>query len=351
MCRSGAITKRRVTIHDIARMAEVSAGTVSRVVNSREGVGASTRERVLALIEEQGYQASFFAQNLAAQRAQAIGLVFPLLASELVIHPVFPALLGAVGDTAGMAGFSLSLVTVPESGRNERVLAEVSRGRVDGVLLPDVRTGDDLVDQLAERGFPTVVVGHRDERLPWVDCDHDQAVFELTSRLIAAGHERIAFLNGPLELGACILRQEGYRRALAAADVPWTAEFELEGPFSPKHGFESLSDLLGSPLSSRPTAVVAASDVIAAGAYEAARQHRLRIPQNLAVTGYDDQALAAHLAPALTTVRMPIPDMGRVATQMLLRLIDGEEVRPPSLVLPTEIVPRESSGSGGRWIF
>jgi LacI family transcriptional regulator len=320
-------------------------------VNGRDGVGAATRARVLSLIDEQGYRASFFAQNLAAQRAQAIGVVFPLLASELVIHPVFPELLGAVGDAAGDAGYSLSLVTAPERDRNDQVLDEVSRGRLDGVLLPDVRAGDDLIDQLAEREFPTVVVGHRADQVAWVDCDHDQAAFELATLLIETGHERIAFLNGPSELMACELRRIGYRRALEAAGLPWRAELEREGTFSAKHGFEALVDLLAQPKRGRPTAVVAASDLIAAGAYQAARSQRLRVPEDLAITGFDDQPVAAHLQPPLTSVRMPIAEMGRFATYVLLRLIEGEDVRPRSLVLPTEIVLRESSGSGARWIF
>jgi DNA-binding LacI/PurR family transcriptional regulator len=304
------------------------------------------------VIDEQGYRASFFAQNLAAQRAHAIGVVFPLLASELVIHPIFPELLGAVGDAAGDAGYSLSLVTAPERDRYDQVLEEVSRGRLDGVLLPDVRAGDDLLDQLAEREFPTVVVGHRADQVAWVDCDHDQASFELTTLLIESGHERIAFLNGPPELMACELRRAGYRRALEEAGLPLRTELERDGTFSAKHGFEALADLLGhSKRDCCPTAVVAASDLIAAGAYQAARSQRLRVPEDVAITGFDDQSVAAHLQPPLTTVRMPIAEMGRFATDVLLRLIEGEDVSPRSLVLPTEIVLRESSGSGGRWIF
>jgi DNA-binding LacI/PurR family transcriptional regulator len=332
-------------------LAGVSAGTVSRVVNGRDGVGSNTRERVLTLIDEKGYRASFFAQNLAGQRAQAIGVVFPLLASELVIHPVFPELLGAVGDAASEAGYSLSLVTAPERDRNDHVLEEVSRGRLDGVLLPDVRAGDDLLDQLAEREFPTVVVGHRAEQVAWVDCDHDQASFELTTLLIETGHDQIAFLNGPPELMACQLRHAGYRRALETAGLPMRTELEREGTFSAKHGFDALSELLEQTNRDRPTAVVAASDLIAAGAYQAARAQRLRVPEDVAITGFDDQPVAAHLQPPLTTVRMPLAEMGRFATEVLLRLIDGEDVRPRSLVLPTEIVLRESSGTGARWIF
>jgi LacI family transcriptional regulator len=318
-------------------------------VNEQDGVGAPTRERVLRLIAEHGYQASFFAQNLATGNAYALGIVFPILASELVIHPVFPQLLGAVGDAAGEAGYTLSLISVPAGTRDDRVLAEVSRGRIDGVLLPDVRRGDKLLEALVERDFPTVVVGHRDERVAWVDSDHDEAVFQLTLQLLDAGHERIALVNGPDELSACSLRQRGFRRAFESRGSAADPELEVNGEFSADFGLNALTEMLGRPL--RPTAVVAGSDLIAAGCIEAIRARKLRIPEDVALTGFDDQPLASHTSPALTTVRVPISEMGRTAVEMLLRLVGGEPLRPRSLVLPSEIVVRESSGTGERVIF
>lgn len=332
-------------------MAGVSPGTVSRVVNEREGVGRETRERVLALIAQQGYQVSFFAKNLATKQAYAIGVVFPVLPSELVIHPVFPELLGAVGDVVGEADYSLMLLSVPAEDRNDRVLAEVTRGRLDGLILTDVRVGDDLLDRLVERQFPTAVVGHRDDRVLWVDCDHDQAIFELTAQLIESGHRQIALINGPIDLSVCILRRDGYRRALEQYGLPHRVELERTGLFTARHGFESLQDLLEAPVEVRPTAVVAASDVIAVGCLDAARARRLRVPHDIVVTGFDDQPLAAYVQPSLTTARMPIGEMGRNAADSLLRLIEGEDVRPRSLVLPTELVVRESSGAKRRLIF
>lgn len=323
------------------------------MINGRDGVGEATRERILRLIDEQGFRASFFAQNLAAQRSFAVGIVFPLLASELVVHPVFPELLGAVGDSLSASGYTLSLVTAPAADRNERILRLVAGGRLDGVILPDVRVGDDIVARLAELRTPTVVIGHRveDDEAAWVDCDHDHAALELTSTLLEAGHERVALVNGPADLSACQLRREGYRRALAAAGVRASARLERSGPFSSQHGFAALSELFSLRQRERPTAVVAGSDLIAAGCLQAARAAGLRVPEEFALTGFDDQPLAAFLQPPLTTARMPIGEMGRAAAGLLQRLIEGENVRPRSLVLPTEIVVRESSGGHARWIF
>jgi LacI family transcriptional regulator len=338
-----------VTITDIAKLANVSPGTVSRVVNDQNGVGARTRERVLNLIAEHGYQASVSAQNLATGRAYALGIVFPIRPSELVIHPVFPQILGAVGDAASEAGYSLSLISVPEASRDDRVLSEISRGRIDGVLLPDVRRGDRLVDALIERDFPTVVIGHRDDRVAWVDGDHDEAVFQVTLQLLDAGHRRIALVNGPDDLSACVLRERGYRRALEARGVVVDPALQASGPFSAESGRKAVGSMLES--AERPDAVVAGSDLIAAGAIEAIRARQLRIPDDIAVTGFDDQPLASYLNPSLTTIRVPIGEMGRTAVEMLLRLVAGEEIRPRALVLPSEIVVRDSSGTGERVIF
>jgi LacI family transcriptional regulator len=340
-----------VTIHDIARLARVSPATVSKVLNNREGVGNETRARVRAVVEELDYRVSVVAQNLATRRSQAIGLVFPLLASELVMHPVLWQLIGAVGDVVSEQGYSLTLITVPALDRNQRVLGEVQAGRLDGIILPDVRAGDDIIERLAERDFPAVVVGSRDlvNGTAWVDCDHDQAVYELATLLLDEGHERVALMNGPEELSACALRRAGYQRALEAAGIGVREELLRTGPFDAEYGRTQLKELLDLPEGRRPTAIVAGSDLIAAGCLDAARDYGLQVPGDLALTGFDDQPLAAFLHPPLTTARMPITDMGRAAAEMLLRRIAGEEVRPASIVFPTEVVVRASSGSGGRW--
>ncbi len=339
---------KKLTIHDIARMASVSAGTVSRVINDQPGVGEQTRARIKAIIEEQGYQASFFARNLLARRSFAVGLVFSTAPSELFSHPVYPQLMGGIGDALGAASYTLTLITVPADEREERVLREVADGRLDGVILPDIRSGDTIVDALRDLETPTVLIGHRDAHsdTAWVDCDHDHAIAELTRHLIAVGHTHIGLVNGPEEFSACALRAAGYRAALTDAGL--TPRQEQPGSFSAEHGYRATLNLIDLPLAERPTAIVAASDVIAVGCIEAARSRGLRVPDDLAVTGFDDTMLARYSHPPLTTVSVPLTDMGHMAVHILFSIMQDKQARPRTMVLPGEVIVRPSSGVSRR---
>src|SRR5258708_22915969 len=210
---------KKLTIHDIAEMAHVSAGTVSRVLNNQPGVGAQTRANIQAIIQEQGYQASFFARNLLARQSFAIGLVFSGNASELFSHPIFPELLGAIGDALTSAGYTLTLITGVSPERNQRILREAAEGRIDGLILPDIHLGDTLVDDLLAQDTPTVVIGHREQHadVVWIDCDNDNPIFQLTRSLIQPGHQPLALVNGPSALSSRVLAAEGEHSALEAS--------------------------------------------------------------------------------------------------------------------------------------
>src|SRR6266852_3993613 len=295
---------KKLTIHGIAEMAHVSAGTVSRVLNNQPGVGAQTRANIQAIIQEQGYRASFFARNLLARQSFAIGLVFSGKASELFAHPIFPELLGAIGDSLTNAGYTLTLITGVSPERNQRILREAAEGRIDGV--------------------------------------HDYSIFQLTRSLIGEGHRRIALVNGPTDLSACVLRSAGYHKALQEAGLSISSTFERFGSFNAKHGYQSTLDLLRLPVGERPTAIVAGSDLIAVGCLEAAQTQGLHVPGDLAVTGFDDNILATFAHPPLTTVKMPLRDMGRTSVDILLQVIQGKRESSQPVILPCEIILRES---------
>lgn len=348
------MTSKRLTIHDIARLAGVSAGTVSRVINGQPGAGATTRARIQALVHEHGFTASFFARNLPSRRSFTAGLVFGSAASELIAHPIYPELLGAIGDALAELGYMLTLITVPSrEERRDRVLSEVTQGRLDGVILPDFRTDDEILEDLIDSRTPTVVIGHREpgNRVAWVDCDHEVAINQLTRMLLQAGHKRIGLVNGPLAFTACTLRAEGYRAALQEAGIRVSAALQRNGEFSSKHGYDSALELLGLHVTKRPTAIIAASDVIAAGCLDAAKARSVRVPEDLAITGFDNNILGRFTHPPLTTVRMPLAEMGRTAVQILMALVSGDLDHPQSVVLPTETVVRESSGGASRLLL
>jgi DNA-binding LacI/PurR family transcriptional regulator len=329
---------------DIALAAGVSKGTVSRVLNEREGVGEATRKRVLKLIAEAGYEASFLAQGLAGQRANTIAVVFPGNASGVFANPVYTELLGAVGDRAGESGYALNVVTLPSAETHDRIVRDVARGRVDGVILPAVREGDAVVDRLLEASAPMVLVGHRDDRrrVVWVDSDGDASLRKLTASLIEAGHKRLAFLDGPEEYMACRLRREGFERALADAGLEAVAV--TSGPFAFQYGHDETAALLKLARRRRPTAILAGSDLIAAGCLAGAREAGVDVPSELAITGYDDDRLAPVMSPPLTSVRMPMTEMGELAAKLVIDLVEGRRPARRTHVLESTLVLRESSG-------
>jgi LacI family transcriptional regulator len=329
------------TIYELAALAGTTATTVSRVMNRRDGVGAELRDRVLRIAREHGYEPSFHARNLAARRSFSLGVVFPLRASELVENPVYPELLGGIGDAFAEAGYVLSLLTATDGASAEQVRSLVRERRVDGLLFPAARCGDELVDWAVDEGVPTVLVGHRDERpdLCWVDCAGDAAVEILTGRLLVAGRRRLVFLNGPMEYSSVRLRLDGFRRAVADASAEAR---EASAEFTSESGYEAMRTILAEG-GEHPDAVVCVNDLVAAGALRALSEVGLSVPGDVAVTGFDDRFLAQWLSPALTTVKMPLTAMGRLGADMLVRLANRETVRERHVVLEAAIVERSST--------
>lgn len=341
----GDSSERKVTIHDIARQAGVSVATVSRVINQQPGVGAETRARLEALFAEVGYSASMQAQQLASGRSRLIGVVFPLEISQIVLHPVYPALLGAVGDAAAERGYAVLLATT--SGHLSQTVDVLSRHRVHGVILPAAGPDDPLLPALSELGAGTVLIGHRtdEQQFRWVDSDHDVAAYRLTRHLIERGRKRLVHLGGPAEVSACVLRARGFEQAVAEADsaiewarVEWTK-------FDSVQAAARARSILADP-SGPPDAIICGSDFIAAGVLMAARELGVAVPSELAVTGFDNLDLAAHTSPTLTSVKMPLKELGAAAVSLLLDY--PTQVSPRSVLLQTEILYRESTEASPR---
>jgi LacI family transcriptional regulator len=331
---------RKVTIHDIAKQARVSVATVSRVINQQPGVGAETRARLEALFAEVGYSASMQAQQLASGRSRLIGVVFPLEISQIVLHPVYPALLGAVGDAAAERGYAMLLATT--TGHLSQTIDVLARHRVHGVILPAAGPGDPLLPALSELGTAAVLIGHRTEetQFRWVDSDHDIASYRLTRHLIEQGRKRLLHLGGPAEISACVLRAQGFELAVAEADsaIEWARVESTK--FDPVQAAARARSILTDP-SGSPDAIICGSDFIAAGVLLAARELGVAVPNELAVTGFDNLDLAAHTSPALTSVRMPLKELGAAAVSLLLDY--PTSVSPRSVLLQTEILYREST--------
>ncbi|MEU0353791.1 LacI family DNA-binding transcriptional regulator [Streptomyces cyaneofuscatus] len=334
----------RPTLEEVAARAGVGRGTASRVINGSPRVSEATREAVEAAVAELGYVPNRAARALAGNRTDAIALVVPEPETRFFAEPYFSAIVRGVGAALADTDMQL-LLTLAGNDRERRRLAQyLTAHRVDGVLLVAVHADDPLPELLEQLGMPCVISGarHAAEPLASVDSDNFEGARAAVDHLISRGRRQIATITGRLEVYGAQRRLDGYRAALAAAGLPPDERLIAPADFTEEGGARAMRELLAR----RPQldAVFAASDVMAAGARQVLREADRRIPEDVALIGFDDSVVARHMHPALTSVRQPIEEMGRRMAQLLLEEIAGRvgEERP-TVVLPTELVIRDSS--------
>ncbi|MET7284391.1 LacI family DNA-binding transcriptional regulator [Streptomyces sp. NPDC005573] len=339
----------RPTLEEVAARAGVGRGTVSRVINGSPRVSDATRAAVEAAVEELGYVPNTAARALAANRTDSIALVVPEPETRFFAEPYFSDMLRGVGAELADTEMQLLLIFAGSDRERDRLAQYLAAHRVDGVLLVSVHADDPLPDLLAQLEIPAVISGPRSagETLTSVDSDNYGGGRSAVRHLVGRGRRRIAHITGRLDVYGAGRRVDGYRDALREAGLP-ADELLLEpGDFTEEGGHRAMTVLLAR----RPDldAVFAGSDVMAAGARKALREAGRRVPQDVALIGYDDSVVARHMDPPLTSVRQPIQEMGREMLRLLLADIAARTPAPPLLparrheVLATELVVRESS--------
>jgi len=341
------------TLEEVAKLAGVSRSTVSRVVNQHPNVRPEVRERVWEVIRQIGYQPHAAARSLATRRTRVIGLIIPQAVTTLFTDPYFPILIRGIADACNAHNYHLMLSLfshrrVQDSRAHQDLLyQQVLRSRyLDGVVVSSAPLDDPIFLRLLEDGVPFVLVGrYPHERASYVDVDNVVGARMAVEHLLKLGHERVATITGPLNMFAAQDRLEGYRQALAARGIPVDEDLIAEGDFTEGGGQAAMQRLLPR----RPTAVFAASDMMAVGALKVLREAGLRVPEDVAVVGFDDIPLASMVEPPLTTVRQPIEQLGSMAVELLISLLEnpGEETTH-RVVLPTELVIRASCGVRSR---
>ncbi|MEU1086104.1 LacI family DNA-binding transcriptional regulator [Streptomyces sp. NPDC005576] len=333
----------RPTLEEVAVRAGVGRGTVSRVINGSPRVSDQTRETVEAAIAELGYVPNRAARALAGNRTDAIALVVPEPEARFFAEPYFSDIVRGVGAALADTDMQL-LLTLAGNDRERRRLAQyLTAHRVDGVLLVSVHADDPLPELLEQLGMPCVISGQRsaDEPLTSVDSDNFQGGRSAVAHLIAQGRRTIGTITGRLEVYGAQRRLDGYRQAIAEAGLPPDERLIALADFTEEGGARAMRELLAR----HPDldAVFAASDVMAAGARHVLREAGRRIPDDVALVGFDDSVVARHMEPGLTSVRQPIEEMGRAMTEVLLQQITDPTDERRHLVLPTELVVRTSS--------
>ncbi|WP_354381142.1 LacI family DNA-binding transcriptional regulator [Streptomyces sp. PvR034] len=343
----------RPTLEEVAALAGVGRGTVSRVINGSPRVSEQARRAVTRAVAELGYVPNQAARALAGSRTDAVALVIPETEARLFAEPYFLDLIRGVSAELAEADKQLLLTLVRTEAERQRFEHYLAAQRVDGVLLASVHGDDPLPDRIAKLGLPVVMNGRRAEAEPvdYVDSDNIGAGRAAVAHLVGRGRGRIATISGPLDMYVARARLGGYRAGLAEAGIAPDESLVAVGDFTEEGGRRAMRALLerGPDLD----AVFAASDVMAAGARGVLREAGREVPEDVALVGVDDSMVARLMDPPLTSVRQPIEEMGRTMTRRLLDKIAQESrdgVAPgrgrgegPRRVLPTELVVRASS--------
>jgi LacI family transcriptional regulator len=363
------------TIDDIARLAGVSKATVSRVLNHKPDVDPTTRDRILRIVEEQGFIPSIAASGLARGRSRLIGVLIPSFA-----WPFIPDIMAGVAHTIGTTDYELITYSI-----NDRIRDNNHVDIIDRILATKLTAGllaiypgpsSQHLARLHHQDFPVVVIDDQDQppNVPWVGIDNRTAGYVATRHLIQLGRRRIAHIQGPMKFLCSRERCEGYRQALQDAGLPIVPDLMLEGNFAPTGGRAAANTLFSLPLEQRPDAIFTANDQTAYGVLAAAEEYGIHIPQDVALVGFDDLAsTTAHIdvRPELTTIRQPFYEMGQRAIELLLSMLEKprfpiyenhrrpfltpdpaapyremeDEEKPPRIYMPTSLVVRSSCGS------
>lgn len=336
--------ERKHTINDIARLANVSKKTVSRVINESPFVREETRARVTQIMQRVGYTPDPQARGLAFRRSFRVGLVYDNPNAPYVIN-IQEGALAALRSK----GYELVVHPCDRHGPQfeEDIHDLIRRQKLDGIiLLPPVSEIQSLADMLKSIACPyvRVISAPLDELENLVLSMDRESVAEVAEHLARLGHTRIAMISGPAQgYRSSFERVTGFRQALAERGITLEPHFLVEGAYTFESGAACSEHLLS--MSPRPTAIFAGNDETAAGVYRTAYLRGLRIPDDLTVVGFDDSPLASRLCPSLTTMRQPIRDMGRAAAEKLIAKI--AKVPGPSAAASTfypHLVVRESSG-------
>jgi len=329
------------TLNDVAKLAGVAPITVSRVINNSGYISQATREKVEAAIAELGYVPNVLARGLRSKRTNTLALVM-----TDITNPFFTLIARGVEDAASEAGYTVIFCNTDEAESEEEKYANIlAQKQVDGVLLVPARSNSKSVTFFQSNDIPVVLL---DRRVPGVDvdvvhCDSVQGSCDLVKLLIDLGHTRIIAISGPEGVSTADDRVAGYRQAMEDAGLPENCQV-FNGNFTQDSGYDLTRQAMEQSIT--PTAIFGANNFISIGILKALRDFDMRVPEDVAVVGFDDLPTSLIVDPYLTVAAQPAYEMGQKATELLIDRISGRAPSDPQQVaLPIEIIVRQSTGS------
>jgi LacI family transcriptional regulator len=307
-------------------------------------ISEETRQRVLEATRQLGYHPDANARRMVTGQTRVLGLVLCQSPDQLFADYFLPQVIAGISQAANALDYHILIEPVPPQDKTGAYVKLIHERHVDGIALSGPRSDDKELLKIKAEGAPIVLLGQlAGSNIPFVDVDNVGGARLATQHLVSLGHKRIAIItNAPPAYTASTDRLAGYQETLQTAGIPFDKSLVSYGDFTPESGFRAMNDLLEvQPL---PSAVFVASDTVALGALQAIRQRGLRVPDDIALVGFDGIPLSAFIDPPLTTVRLPAYGLGWGAAQLLIHLINNEDVSEKEVLLETELIIRASSG-------
>lgn len=329
-----------VTIYDVAREANVSMATVSRVVNGNPNVKPSTRKKVQEVIERLGYRPNAVARGLASKKTTTVGVIIPDISNTY-----FAELARGIEDIATMYKYNILLSNSDQIKEKEfHLLNTMLAKQVDGIVFMGGNITEEHVKEFEKSQVPIVLAGSIDKtgKIPSVNIDYEQASYEATKFFIDNGHKRIAFVTGPLQEPINSLKKlAGYKKALEEAGIPYDENYVVEGDYTYESGLECVEKLL--ELAEKPTAIAVGTDEMAIGVVHGLQDNGFRIPEDVEIISTDNTRLSLMVRPQLTSIVQPLYDIGAVAMRLLTKYMNKEEVTDHVVILPHRMEIRNST--------
>ena len=328
----------KFNIKDVARKAGVSISTVSRVVNNSKPVKPKTKDKVLEAIEELGYRPNAIARSLKIKHTKSIGIMTPDIANQF-----YPEVVRGIEDVANMYEYTIFLCNTDLNEEKElQYFAELEEKQIDGLIFMGNHVSEELRNEMISSDIPVVLIGGKASDLPSVTINNEQAAKEAVDFLLSRGHHRVGVITGKMKdpmMGQA--RLKGYRSALEEKKMQVQEELIVEGGYRYKSGYEGAKALMALP--DPPTAVFVCSDEMAIGASRAILEDGFRIPEDVAIMGFDNVDISGKVYPSLSTIGQPMYEMGAIAMRLLTKILHHESIGASDIVLDYEVIEREST--------
>jgi LacI family transcriptional regulator len=338
--------KKRITIKDIARIANVSHTTVSRALNNRSRIRSETKEKILFIARDLDYRPNLVARSLVMRRTKTLGLVITTIA-----NPFYTELALGIESTARELGYNIILSFTHSDLSIEKQSIDMLRSKgVDGIILTSAHIGDPNIRSLAEEGFPIILVNRRTyhpivkEKVDYVGVDNILGGFLAVEHLIRLGHQRIGVIGGSSESSVGFERLEGGKKALETYGLELLTDFFLDGDFLKESGYQGGKRFI--KMAEPPTAIFATNDYMALGAYQAILEEGRKVPEEIAIVGFNDIEFTAMKGIELTTIGQKKYEMGSIAIKTLVEKIEGGEIKSSTkeIILNPELIIRKTCG-------